>query len=335
MGHELYNTDNMFSVNERPWHGLGIILDDHPNIDDAKKHSGLTWAAEIMPMIVQRNGINIDVPNQHAVVRQDTMQVLGVVGNRYEIYQNDEMWEFIRAFQERSGIKLETAGSLKCGQTTWVLAKNETVEYVNNDPIENYFLFSNSFNGSSPIQCMFTNIRVVCNNTLTIAIKGATNLFKVSHTAQAADQLKVADRALSMQLKYQSKLDDAMKLLVSRPITARDTNTFLSEIVFPKPIRYVEGVKSNEMSKRMTTLRRNKITDVLNLVDAGAGADILGVKGTVYGVYQALTEWVDHSKTIKEPKGREVDELKFEHTFFGSGKRFKEDCFDYCLDLAA
>ena len=86
-------------------------------------------------------------------MRNDNHSVLGVVGNRYTLYQNSEMWSFIEKFQERSGILLETAGSLKAGRTTWVLGKNcqEKMEIINGDPIEEYFLFKNSFEYSLPL----------------------------------------------------------------------------------------------------------------------------------------------------------------------------------------
>jgi phage/plasmid-like protein (TIGR03299 family) len=350
MAHEITEHDNMFSVREVPWHGLGTIIDDHPTIEEAIVASGLDWEAEIEKMVVQRiignddAQVTIDIPvqDQFAVVRKDKNIVLGVVGNRYQIYQNAQMWQFIDEFQRQSGIKLETAGSLKMGRTTWVLAKNGSIEAVNGDPIEEYFLFRNSFDGSSPISVLFTNIRVVCNNTLTMALKGARNLFNVRHTASAEDQIKEVQKALGLRIKYQERVQEVVEMLTKKAMSATQTENFLGEVIFPEPKRIVQTVEEGEIvhslqdaHQRGITVRKNKIDAVLNLVEEGAGADIKGVKGTAWGVYNALTEWADHDKPIRLVKGRDSKEVRFENAFFGTGSQFKADSLNALVEHVA
>lgn len=357
MAHEIMEHDQMFSVRTTPWHGLGNILSDTPDIETAKEMSGLTWSASLRQMkiettIIDPNGIEIpiDIPvlDNKAIVRDDINMVLGVVGNRYDIYQNQEMWDFISTFVDESEIKLETAGSLKNGKTTWVLAKNGTIESISGDPIEEYFLFRNSFDGSTPISVMFTNVRVVCNNTLTMALKGANNIFNVRHTNSATDQLKEVHKALGLRSKYQTKVKERLDYFAKRKMTSNQVIEFLEEIIFPDP-KKLKGISVNvgqndvvptqaEVSARAVTTRENKINAILDLVDTGAGADIKGVRGTAYGLYNAMTEWADHEKQTRVTEGRDPNEVKFENAMFGTGAKFKEqamtELFKY-VQLAA
>lgn len=346
MAHEIMEDDAMFSVREVPWHGLGEILTDYPTIAGAITASGLSWDVSVekmtVPMFFAGQQQVIEVPDDFAVIREDTHKVVGVVGNRYEPYQNSEMWGFIENFQNQSGIKLETAGSLKNGRTTWVLAKNGIMEAIHGDPIEEFFLFRNSFDGSSPISVMFTNIRVVCNNTLTAAIRGARNIYNVRHTASAADQIKEVQKALGLRAKYQSKVNLSMEALVKYKMDATRSINFLEEVIFPEPKRIVQTVDKGEIvhtfeeaTQRAQTTRTNNVNNVLELLEGGAGADIKGVKGTAYGMFNALTEWADHEKSVRVMNGRNEAELRFENAFFGTGAKFKSACFTELMKVAA
>lgn len=343
MAHEIEKNDSMFSVREVPWHGLGNVIEETPTIEEAIVASGLDWKASLCKMQVETDaGEIIKVPDQFAIMRNDTQDILGTVGNRYQIYQNSEMWDFIDTFQKQSGIKLETAGSLKNGRTTWVLAKNGCMEAVSGDPIEEYFLFRNGFDGWSTISALFTNIRVVCNNTLSAALRGSKNIFNVRHTKSAGDQLAQVQQALGIRSKYQTKLSEALDTLAKKDMSATDTERFLENVIFPLPTKNVQIVGEDDtvapeatVSKNARTQRANKIEAVTNLIETGAGADIAGVRGTAYGLYNALTEWADHEKIVRITQGKTREEARFENAFYGTGAQFKQESFKSLLKLAA
>jgi len=339
MAHMIEEHDNMIYVREVPWHGLGVQLEEAPSVEVAKETSGLNWTASIYPSYFEGTaGSFTRIKGANAVVRDDIKIAIGSVGDRYEIYQNDEMWRFIEAFQMFTNCKIETAGSLRNGAVTWVLAKNGTAEYISGDPIEEYFLFRNSFDGSSPIMNMFTNIRVVCHNTMTMAIRDSRNIFKVRHTANADQQLEEVQKALGLREKYNLKFGEAMNHLKSFSFNTSELDNFLGNVIFPMPQQIVqkggEVIDLKEASKKAVTTRKNKIEAVLKLVETGAGADIAGVKGTGYGVFQALVEWADHVKSIKVGKDRDRKEVIFENSFWGTGADFKQDCFDALMKAA-
>ena len=340
MAHLIEEHDNMVSANGVvPWHGLGVVLEDYPTIEEAKDASGLTWTASIRPSYYEvEDGSFARIQGTNAVIRDDVKVCIGSVGDRYEIYQNDEMWQFIETFQMFTKCKIETAGSLRNGAVAWVLAKNGTAEYVTGDPIEEYFLFRNSFDGSSPIMTMFTNIRVVCHNTMSLALRDSRNIFKVRHTTSAEQQLPEVQKALGLREQYRIKFGEAMEHLKSFQLKGSEISNILETVIFPMPKQIVqEGGKVTdivEASQKAMTARKNKIEAVTKLIDTGKGTDIANVVGTGYGLYQALVEWADHGKSIKVTKNRSREEVKFENVFWGTAANFKQDCFDALIQMA-
>lgn len=337
MAHNIMENDRMFSVRELPWHGLGSVLDDYPTLEDAKIHSGLSWTASVRPVYIsdEFGGNMIQVPGKYAITRDDTSDPLGLVGSKYTIYQNSEMWDFIEEFQRQSNCTLETAGSLKNGALTWVLASNGQWEAVNGDPINEYFLFNNSFDGSTPIQVLFTNIRVVCNNTLNFALREAKNIFRVKHTASAEGQLAQVQKALGVRATYQDNAQELMKSLAKVQMTESAMRTWLeTELFINKKVLQEVGedeivLSAEDMSTRGETMRQNNIDSVMSLVEVGAGADINHVQGTAYGLVQAIIEWADHEKTIRY----DGPESRFNSAWFGSSAKWKQEAVSKAISL--
>ena len=169
------DSDSMFSVRETPWHGLGAVLERPPaSVAEAIEASGLGWSVAKEPIAIDRGetpGADWwtprceEIPGYFATVRQDTREVLGIVGERYRIVQNDEAFAFV---DQLLGIAIhfETAGSLHGGRRVWVLATLPEHVEVGGDPVRPYVLLMNSHDGSTAVIAATTPIRVVCQNTL-------------------------------------------------------------------------------------------------------------------------------------------------------------------------
>ena len=336
--------ETMFSVKERPWHGLGNVIENAPSIEDARVLSGLTWGTALSPMLVQQGNNVVDVPDHFAVVRQDNNTVLGVVGNRYEIFSNDDMWSYVDTLQREGQVELETAGSLRLGRTTWCLCKKGSFEALAGDPIQQYILVGNSFDGSSPLHFLSTDVRVVCWNTFNAALKGAKYMFNVRHTKNIQEQVKEVQKALALNNKYQESVKELVAGLVQKAVTATEIDNIIQNVIFPaaksadKVIQTVGAgdnvISLEEVKSRRDTIRKNRIEAVTELIETGAGTDIPGVKGTLWGVYNAITEWADHTKTVKIGN-RDEKEARFENAFYGSGAAFKTDALTKILQMAA
>lgn len=320
--------ESLFSVNVVPWHGLGKILKDYPTVDEAMIHSGLTWEVEKVPVkFSQSDGQVVEMPNQFVLRRSDNDLGLGVVGKDYEIYQNQEMWSFIREFMDNHSADLETAGSLKEGRKTWVLATGGAFEPVAGDTHLMYFLFSNSFDGSQSIQVAFTPVRVVCNNTINMALKGNPHVYKVRHTKSAQSYLGEVQEALRLAGKYQANLVETLKWFASVPVRDQNVAEFVTQILFPEKVVSI----GKKVSKRTENNRNKAIQDFMDLY-FGAGAGV-GQIGTGYGLLNAITEYADHVMPSRGQDERDRKENKFSSVVSGAAYRFKNqaiaDVTDY------
>lgn len=340
MAHEIMEHDNMISVHELPWHGLGIVLDDYPSIEEAQRLAGLDWTVRkeaVYYRTPKNDGMSriIKVPDNFAIVRNDTNMPLGLVGNHYEPYQNDQMFAFMDQFMKQANSKIETCGSLRNGKTVWALAQAGTVEYVKNDPTNKYFLFKNAFDGSSTIEVCFTDIRVVCNNTLTAALKGSSNLWRIRHTGAMHDQLKEVQQAIVHQQSHAEAMHQAMQQLVSLRLTGQQIQTAFTDLV----IRADKDVsdlaeEGQDLLELATNHQRRVVHTLLELHESGAGSNIPGVRGSAYGVLEAATEYADHYRIVRAGE-RSLSEARFESVMMGSSYQFKTKAFDYVMSLAA
>jgi phage/plasmid-like protein (TIGR03299 family) len=224
---------------------------------------------------------------------------------------------------------LETAGSLKNGRNTWVLARSGNgLEVVSGDKINSYFLFHNSFDGYSPIRVAFVKVRVVCQNTLNMALHGAPNTYKVRHTASAAARMEEVISALKLAAKYGEEMETVFGHFVEAKVAEMDVEGFIREKLFPPP-RLLEG---EEETKRSKNLRKKKADTVLGLYESGAGTEIKGVKGSVYGVLNAVVEYADHIMRTRGADEIIRKENKFASVMGGTALEFKDRATDLMID---
>lgn len=215
--HGIMQNDTMFSGNGiRPWHGLGIVLNDCPNSNEAIKFANLDWTVRQEPLYMKDG---TEVENMFANVRSDTNGVLGCVKNRYSIIQNKEAFNFVdNIISNTQGIecKYETAGSLFNGKRVFMLVRLPDVNLVG-DEVENYLFVSNSHDGSIGLMAGITNVRVVCNNTLQMAERGASRIWKIRHTKSLKDKQVEAEYALGLSLNYIDRIkEDSEKMAAEK-----------------------------------------------------------------------------------------------------------------------
>lgn len=180
MAHLIMENDNMFSVRQKPWHGLGTVVETAPTIEEGIKLANLDWTVDLKEVAVDGN----IVKGYKAAMRSDTNTCLGVVSDQYKILQNTEAFEFFQPFLDTEVASLETAGSLKNGKRVWVLAKINRDDMIidKDDRVEKYILLSNSHDGTAAIKVGYCPIRVVCNNTLSAAEDSVNSqLIRVTH----------------------------------------------------------------------------------------------------------------------------------------------------------
>ena len=198
------NVETMFSVRVTPWHGLGEIIQEAPTSDDAIRIAGLDWRAIQSELICKENGQVID--GFKVNIRDTDKKTLGIVTDRYKIVQNSEAFAFTDALLGE-GVRYETAGSLASGRRVWMLAKLED-RIITDELIEPYLVFTNSHDGTGAVRVAITPVRVVCQNTLNLALQKAERQWSCAHKGDIQGKLEEARHTLLNANRYMDELEE-------------------------------------------------------------------------------------------------------------------------------
>lgn len=196
------NVETMFYTRVAPWHGLGVRVENALNSADALKLSGLDW--NVIQKLIMTDDFT-EIPGYKANVRESDNRILGVVSDRYKVVQNSEAFAFTDALLGE-GVKYETAGSLQDGKRIWLLAKLPEKYIIEGEPIEPYLVFSSSHDGSGAIKVAMTPIRVVCQNTLNLALNSAKRIWSTIHVGDLSAKMDEAYNTLRLAGKYMTDL---------------------------------------------------------------------------------------------------------------------------------
>lgn len=267
-------------ANERfvPWHGLGTAVAEAPTSAEAIKIAGLDWTVESKPIF---NGNQSEILGYKANTRSTDGAVLGIVSDRYQIVQNSQAFDFTDALIGE-GCRYETAGSLKGGKKIFLLAKMPERKILGDD-IDPYICFTNSHNGTGAIQVCMTPIRVVCNNTLNLALQKASRKWSTKHVGDMQSKLAEAKYTLKLANDYMDNLTVTADQLAHTKVTDDEIVKLLDEL-FPVESDYSDRKKSN-------------IEEVKNqFMVCTFAPDILKFKNTAWGVVNAASDWMSHTE---------------------------------------
>ena len=317
--------ENMAYVGRTPWHGLGNQLATQQPLEVWMREAGMDWEIRETPVrfISSEAGALGQIssfPDQKVLFRSDNQAPLSVVSNRFKVVQPREVLEFYRDLTERSGFELETAGALKGGRKLWALARTgQTGSLAGNDQTNGYVLLATACDGTLATTAQFTSIRVVCNNTLAVALNGAAQAVKVRHNTTFDAQAVKKQLGISV-----SAWDDFMyrlKTLSERHITRKTAEKVMRSVF--TDVNYSSGdmlVKPNEQAMKKA----------MALYDgAGRGAELPSAKNTAYGLLNAVTEFVDHERRARSTDNR------LDSAWFGKGAQIKQRALSQTLELVA
>ena len=210
------NVETMFSANgERPWHQIGTVIQEETvNSEQAIKLAGLDWNVFLADI---RSDFG-EITNKKAVIRDTDNSCLGVVGNKYVPFQNIESFTFMDEVLGDYGARYETAGSLFNGKKVWIIAKLPDELVINGDSHEKYLLLSNGHDGLGTIKITFTSVRVVCWNTLCMAMQNCKNTFSIKHTKNASMKVEEAKQILQLSKDHYDAMGVMLKVFRDMPI---------------------------------------------------------------------------------------------------------------------
>ena len=278
------NVETMFYVRETPWHGLGTKVMTAPDSREALIAAGLNWNVIQEPIYTTENEM---IKGYKANVRDSDRKVLGVVTDRYKVVQNYEAFSFTDELLGQ-GVKYETAGSLQEGKKVWLLAHMPHEYIISGERISPYLLFSNTHDGSGAIKVALTPIRVVCNNTLNLALRTAERSWSMIHTGDIKHKMKEASDTLFKAERYMDELGKEFEQLRMHKLTDQEVMDYI-EILLP-----VEDGSTPQQIRNMKRLQEDmkmRYFDAPDLKDTGKNA---------YRFINAVSDFATHAKPLRK-----------------------------------
>ncbi len=300
--------ETMAYRNAVPWHNKGNYIADEPTIEEMTRKAGLDWRVDKKGLYIQGPHYNplIEVPQHFALVRNTDSKVLGVCGSKFQVVQNAQSMEFFREFVDAGAATLETAGSLHGGQIIWALANlNEDFKATDGDTLRQYVLLMNSHKPGSCLVVKGTSVRVVCANTLAMALNSEKQEYRMSHVRRFdSTQMQMAADLCGMARERVQEFGRNMLALKSMPMDVQRVASWVLELV-----------GETEATRTSNAIMRSYFH--------APGAE----PGTAWGALNAVTHYADHVAPTR--KGN--DERRLERAWFGDTARLKQDALDSLL----
>ncbi len=341
MAHQI---ETMAFVGQTPWHGLGNHLSPNQPIEIWAQQAGMDWRIEssnVSYMAKNKRGQSIIMPyeEQRVLYRSDTHAPLSVVSQRYQEVQPKEILEFYRDLTEQAGFELETAGVLKGGRKFWALARTgQSTALKNKDVSNGYILLATACDGTLATTAQFTSVRVVCNNTLSIAIRGQTSGeggVKVPHSTKFdAEKIK---QQLGISIKTWDEHMYEMKQLSQRKVTQQEAVAYFDAVFNNRTMSatdqeesiiqyYLKAASMDKKSNSKSEPNGRAMSKVMEMFNGhGRGAELSSAKNTAYGLLCSITEFVDHERRAMSRDHR------LNSAWFGAGANIKERGLEQAL----
>ena len=271
----------------KAWHGLGQIVEGSMTAQQAIELAQLGYEVVKEQILIEGlNGFNSVIPNHFATKRNDTNEIFGVVGSRYEIVQNKDAFNFFDSIVGDGAAIYETAGALGIGEKIFITAKmpNDIIRIAGTDDItETFVVLTSSHDGSGSIIAMVTPIRVVCQNTLNAALRGTQNKVCIRHTKNAKSALEQAHHVLGISHLVTTELNELFNNLAKESVTDAQVKKLVTDL-FPsesKNTTRIDNIRNEVMASYFSGVGQSKII------------------GTAWGVYNGITHYLDHVKEYK------------------------------------
>lgn len=357
------NKASFFSVKQRAWHGLGLVLDNCPTSEEAIKLAGLDYEvglAELYARVGRLKGFNeiqsqnidnvlrLNVPidnkayaeakklnDRYATYRKDTNVPFGIVGSRYEVIQNVEAFNFFDDIVGKGEAIYETAGALGKGETIFITAKMPDFIKVKKEDIEKYLLLTMSHDGTSSITAMFTPVRVVCNNTLSAALERGGNKVTIRHTKSAKEKLAAAAQILGIANQLTIELGEVFNIMANKTVTHIQAKEFISKVMLSSQELKMLALSSSiddwqatdtDNKYILSTRKYNTLQEIEQYTLEGIGQQTDTTEGTLYGLYNGITGYFQNVKSFNNA------EDKFASNIMGANSIIMERSLNVALN---
>jgi phage/plasmid-like protein (TIGR03299 family) len=274
----------------KPWEGLGKDITGAITLQQALQNADLNFTVEPKQLFIGSGNDAKLVEGFKANVRSDNGALLGIVGNKYHIVQNQDAFNFYDGLVA-NGVTFETGGVTQDNKKSWLLGKLDGFNILGDNVIP-YLMFANSFDGSGSVSINVVMLRQVCSNGMTYIIKDARFNWSIRHTASANDKLEIVDSTLKNSQRYIEAFNAKMELLEQVPISNTTVDGFV-EYVFPMPT-------GNEVTDRQVNNVETLRSNFLNIYNHAE--DIDKFRGTAYGLYLGITDMASHYAPLRDTR---------------------------------
>jgi phage/plasmid-like protein (TIGR03299 family) len=339
MAHEV---ETMAYAGQVPWHGLGTQVDNSMSPEEMLKAAQIDWTVSKRPAYTTGRpdvwNLNdptgetsfVRAPDSYFLVRDSDNKVLSHCGEGYVPFQNAEVMNFFKKFTQAGQMTMETAGSLKEGKDIWGLAKlTDKFALPGQDEVGGYLLLNNSHQLGKAMTIMFTPVRVVCNNTLTMALNADGHRFRVLHLQMFDEEIQnAAEEALGISGKQMEVFKQQSEFLASKKTTDFSVDTFIAELFQPN-LLIERGKAANQDALPPLRDEFKRTAELVHeAVENSPGADMSSARGTWWGALNAVTYVVDHQKR-SQAEGNALHSA-----WFGTGANTKRKALTKALEYA-
>jgi phage/plasmid-like protein (TIGR03299 family) len=317
MAHEIANVngkDSIAYVGEKPWHGLGQELTENASLETWRVEAGMNWDILSAPVTFSTdNSTPSTFSGKQVLYRSDTKEELSIVSEKFHVVQPGEVLDFFKDLVSLQGMKLTTAGVLFGGTRFWAMAETNKVLKLNGkDEVKLNLLLATSCDGSLATNGIYTSVRTVCNNTLSMALGDNVQRVKMSHRS-TFNPLKMKG-SLGLVDDSWERFRTSIETLASTKITDKDAEKFVLNLL---------KVPDLADSDQPYTVQKNT-NSIMNLYKNGMGSDMS--YGTRWGILNGVTEFVDH-----HGRARTADTSLWS-SWYGKGADLKSDAFEQLVE---
>ncbi|HIG58751.1 MAG TPA: DUF932 domain-containing protein [Flavobacteriales bacterium] len=314
------NVETMAYAHQVPWHGIGTQVSSELTPLEMIKSAGLDWDVRKVPVQFNDNQGNlVETDEWNVLVRSDNNRVLGPCGKQYTPFQNHEIFDYYTKFVEAGHMTMETMGSLDEGRHLWALAKTkEHFTLPGKDRVNAYMLISHPHKWGVAASFMFTSIRVVCSNTITMALRAGGNKFSVPHMANfTAITMKKVDDALGISSELLQEQKEIAEVLCRKEFKENELQKYIATLFQPDLLKTPEDCHLGNF--RPTA--EDAYTALLRQPQVSA------TKNTWWAALNAVTYYVDHEA------GRDRENA-LNSAWFGANAKKKRDAVTLAYEFA-
>jgi phage/plasmid-like protein (TIGR03299 family) len=315
-------TMSFVSAIEPAWHRKGTILPDKFTSEEAIRYANMGYDVALAPIYAKFSNDKTlpeekrvcKVEGNFASYRTDTLEVFGVVGDRYRVIQNVAAFDFFDSIVGEGKAIYETAGVLGKGETIFLTAKlPDNIILPGNDIVERYLVFTMGHDGKTPVSCLFTPTRVVCANTLAVALGNGINKVVIKHTNSAIDKIKEAGKLMGLVHKTSGATTEILNAMAKVRINDDQLTEYIKLVFLTPDERKRLAETGDHRLAEIATRTIGTMEQIADFTLTGVGQDTLSTKGTLFGAYSGVTGWLFNKKEYKTDDAR-MQNLIFEGT---------------------